>query len=164
MKKIRQLDILDLSKIKSILSLDVDLIKSFENYFLSDERFKSFGLFLNDELIEIISVIENQEIPAYTLSRCHSYFKLDDNCLLKFVIDYYEKEKLIYQFFTLLDDHDLTKITKLIDRYNYYLEHRLLPGELSNYENIDHDVLSYRFYDRELTIHMWVLKNECRIN
>lgn len=164
MKKLRQLNISDLFKIKSILILDKDLIKSFENYFLSDERFKSFGLFLNDDLIEIISVIENQEIPAYTLSRCHSYFKLEDDCLLKFVIDYYEKEKSIYQFFTLLDDHELTKIVKLIDRYNHYLEHKISPGEFSNYENIDHDVLSYRIYDRELMIHMWILKNECRIN
>jgi len=147
--------------IKSLIILDEDSKKAFKNYFFDDERFISFGIFSNNSIIEVISCIENQEIPAWTLSRQHSKIDFENDTNLKTIIDYFENKRL-YQFFTLLTEQEYNLMCKIVDRYIPYLEHIVPPGAVTGYENIDHDILSYVTSEENLSVHLWVLKNEYR--
>ena len=164
MKEIRILSANDLESIKEFFSNDSEIILSYSNYFLNDERYRSFGLFVDNTLSEVISVIDNQEIPAYTISSLHSNFDLNNTELLNYVIDYHEQQKSLLQFFTLLTVKQHASMITELPRYQPYLEHKVMPGNLTNYENIDHDVMSYKTRENLLFIHLWVLKNECRVD
>jgi hypothetical protein len=121
-----------------------------ENYFLNDLE-KRYKIFCKDDQ-QFLAATENKLIPAWTLSSYHStYFDKD---LLDYVLDHFEN-KNINQFFSMIDLQ--------IDRYQKYLEHVVEPAQLTDRENINHDVLQYRTSDNTRYIHLWVLKNEHRI-
>jgi len=160
MREIRLLNYTDLSDIESLLSLDADSRLAFVNYFLdsSEVDYRSYGSFVNDELTAIVSVIGNKEIPAYTISRIHSV------CVVgKFLTDVIDiEESALKQFFTLTDSEEFFQMVELFHKYQPYIEHIVKKNQLTGYENIDHDVLSYRRQPADMTVYLWVLKNEYR--
>ena len=120
-----------------------------ENYFL-DDRETRYKIFCKDNQ-QFLAAIENKLIPTWTLSSYHSaYFDKD---LLEYVLDHFEN-KNINQFFSMIDLQ--------VDRYQKYLEHVVEPAQLTDRENINHDVLQYRTSSDTRYIHLWVLKNEHR--
>lgn len=149
---IKQLDITDLASISRYYSKD---LLALENYFLniSESRYLLFSLHEN----KFIACIENLLMPAWTLCPYHS--KNFNQDLLNHAIDFFEKKK-IYQFFTLTDQEEFSKIHA--NRYQPYLEHIVEKDQLTGYENIDKDVLQYKTHDRQKKIHLWVLRNEYR--
>lgn len=163
MKKIKRLSISDWQTIKSTFNLDQHARIPFENYFLVDERFPTFGYYINDILSEMICTAENQEIPAWSIARQYSYFNMQSDSFIKFVIDFFEKEKSLYQFFTLLNSKEHEFLDSSLIKYKSYLEHKLPAGQLTGYENIDHDILNYKTYNENLSVYLWELKNEYRI-
>lgn len=154
----------------SELSLaDFDIIKNIDNialknYFLNpkEKNYQIYGLF-SPGLSATVGVIDSIEIPAWILSRDAMTGKLESiSFILKNIIDIKEKNE-IFQFFTLIDDEEYDFFKKEFQRYNAYLEHIVEPGSLTGYENIDHDVLRYKNYDKVMKIFIWSLKNEYRI-
>lgn len=107
-----------------------------------------------------LSVIDNEEIPVWSVS--HRYSNMTDNFqkLFEYVLSHQEEKKL-YQFFIVSNDLD-TKLDFISEKYNCYLEHRVKKNSLTGYENIDHDVLEYTTTSNDRFIHLWVLKNEYR--
>lgn len=107
-----------------------------------------------------LSVIDNEEIPVWSVS--HRYSNMTDNFqkLFEYVLSHQE-EKKIYQFFIVSNDLD-TKLDFISEKYNCYLEHQVKKNSLTGYENIDHDVLEYTTASNDRFIHLWVLKNEYR--
>ena len=107
-----------------------------------------------------LSVIDNEEIPVWSVS--HRYSNMTDNFqkLFEYVLSHQEEKKL-YQFFIVSNDLD-TKLDFISEKYNCYLEHQVKKNSLTGYENIDHDVLEYTTTSNDRFIHLWVLKNEYR--
>ena len=107
-----------------------------------------------------LSVIDNEEIPVWSVS--HRYSNMTDNFqkLFEYVLSHQEEKKL-YQFFIVSNDLD-TKLDFISQKYNCYLEHQVKKNSLTGYENIDHDVLEYTTTSNDRFIHLWVLKNEYR--
>lgn len=120
-----------------------------ENYFL-DDRETRYKIFCKDDQ-QFLAAIENMLIPAWTLSSYHSTSFDED--LLEHVLDYFENRN-INQIFSMIDLQ--------IDRYQKYLEHVVESNQLTNRENINHDVIQYRIDDQIRYIYLWVLKNEYR--
>lgn len=143
--------------IKILDAKDLDLILKYlpeekpalENYFIDDQETR-YKIFCKDDR-QFLAAIENKLIPAWTLSSYHSVFF--DKDLLDHVLDYFEN-KNINQFFSMIDLQ--------IDRYQKYLEHIVEPAQLTDRENINHDVLQYKISDDIRHIYLWVLKNEHR--
>lgn len=106
---------------------------------------------------ERLAIIDNQEIPAWSISNRYSRFEKHFQELLEYAIIYQENKKL-YQFFMLSELNHFVS-----DRYTGYLEHIIKKNSLSGYENIDHDVLEYQTNINDRLIYLWVLKNEYRI-
>lgn len=155
---IKKLTIDDFQLVEKFLP-DTDFIKNgLKNYYLKNEKYSIFGIFdSTDHLIEFAAVIESDEIPAWILSNTFSFLKSHVQFLLNHILEIEEGKKR-YQFFTLGDmvNVDLT------ERYRCYVEHFVHRGTFTGYENIDHDVLEYQKFDRDLYIYFWVLKNEYR--
>lgn len=149
---IKQLSSYDLESISKYFSED---LLSFKNYFLNDEE-QRYVMFSSEEN-KFLACIENLLIPAWTL--CPYRSKNFDQNLLDHAICFFEK-KNIYQFFTLTDQENFSKIQT--HRYRSYLEHTIEEGQLTGYENIDKDVLQYITPNRVKKVHLWVLRNEHR--
>jgi hypothetical protein len=146
----------DIAVINEFLDLDSTAESSFIDYFLNDRepRFYCFG---NDT--SCISIIENEEIPVWSLSRIHSANVETE--LLNHAIQHLESKK-IYQIFTLNTEKEFENFKKILTKYQPYIEHQLPPNSLTGYENIDHDVLEYKVYDEPMLVILWVLRNEYR--
>lgn len=133
--------------------------KAIINYFLNDnENFYHLYRYKSS----FIAIIDNLEIPAWTLSRFNSIINFEE---LKEILDYIIKIKESEnrnQFFLLIDEEEYVSYKNLLSRYNLYLEHIIRPNTLTKYENINHDVLSYRYYEKNMLIYLCVLKNEYR--
>jgi hypothetical protein len=156
--KIRILNIEDYDSIKKIFKITNIIDSGFKNYYLMGVRYKTFGYFIGDQLTEFVSIIENKEIPAWTVSKLFSKYDKFFLPLMQYIISYEEENKK-YQFFTL----DVERSIESIDhRYKSYLEQIVPCKRPSGFENIDHDVLEYQKYDDDVFIHLWVLKNEYR--
>lgn len=133
--------------------------KAISNYFLNEEE-DFHHLYISKK--SLIAVIDNLEIPAWTLSRSNSIINYDE---LKDIFDYLTKikeQENRNQFFLLLEESEYEFFQNLIPRYNFYLEHIVFPNTLTTYENIDHDVLSYQYSEKKMLIYLCVLKNEYR--
>jgi hypothetical protein len=145
---------------------------SYINYFLNpdEKKYFMFGFFLEGQLLSTIGSIDNQEMPAWTLSKYHAIPNKHNAAakLQTYLIDFQEKKKL-YQYFTChaqnkfaAHDRHWTRLVPLRNRYTAYLEHIVAPNEFTGYENIDHDVLAYTKWPETLVIHLRVLKDEYR--
>lgn len=136
-----------------------DKKKAIKNFFLNKDE-SSHHLFKIKN--SIVAVIDNLEIPAWTLSRYLSVINSDDLLeILEFLTSEKEKQQK-YQFFLLLEENELFYYQQHLSRYQIYLEHKILPKSLTEYENIDHDILSYQLYEKTMMIYLCVLKNEYR--
>jgi hypothetical protein len=154
---IKKLTIDDFQLVEKFLP-ETDFIKNgLKNYYLKSEKHSIFGIFDGDQLIEFAALIESDEIPAWVLSKTFSFLKVHSQILLDHILEI-EEDKKRYQFFTVGDmiDVDIT------ERYRCYIEHVVRQGTFTGYENIDHDVLEYQTFDKDLYIYFWVLKNEYR--
>ena len=154
----------DFESIKNIIKFDCETERALKNYFLDDREIghQLYGKFINNSLVATIGIIDNLEIPAWTLSRsCVSGSLVDLGDLIKFVIKIKEKE-FKSQFFTLVTDEEFQYLKTILKSYQPYLEHKINCNELTGYENIDHDVLEYKTYEISMFIYLWVLKNEYR--
>jgi hypothetical protein len=138
--------------------------RAYINYFLNSEEpdYKFFGLFNDTTLTTAIGFINNPDLPAWTLNKFYFFDQTDALTLYKKVTEVQERKKL-YQYFTCIEESELLKYKMLKDvRYATYLEHTVLPNQLTGYENIDHDVLNYVKRNATTLIHLRVLKNEYR--
>ena len=160
MKEIRLLDITNFSDIDALLKLDKDSSLAFTNFFLdsTESDYRSYGIYETTGLISVISIIVNKEIPAYTISRAHSQYTIDQT--LSDIIKL--EEAALKQFFTLTSPDEFHGMQYLLHRYQPYIEHVVAAESLTGYENIDHDVLSYKTSPIDMTVYLWVLKNEHR--
>lgn len=151
----------DYPDLKNNFTLDES---AFVNYFLNDKepRYNSYGFYENDQTQSIISVIDSLEIPAWILSRHNSFYQIDHfKIFCQEFIEIKEKQNL-NQFFTVLREEEISVFSSIFSRYQPYVEHKLFAGQLTDYENIDHDVLEYRTFNEDMLILLWVLKNEHR--
>lgn len=160
MQKIRILDDADFDLVKNKMVLDGDFEKSFKNYFLDNTEKKSYcyGKWEGDTF-SFIGIIENEEIPAWTYSRYNST-SIDEELLMYATAQL--ELKNIKQIFTLTDINETEQLARILNRYNRYTEHLVEKKCLTGYENIDHDVLQYKTYDKQMIVSLWVLKNEHR--
>lgn len=137
---------------------------AFQNYFLNDDeqQHQCYGYFFNDELISIFSVVDSLEIPAWILSKNNSFFNFNnlENFLVE-IIPIKESQNRL-QFFTLMDLDEFSHYSKILPRYQPYIEYKLSPGSYTEHENINHDILEYKTYNNDMLIILWVLKNEYR--
>lgn len=159
MKETRLLDSTYLNQVHTLLKFTNKTV-AFANYFLCDSEtdYECYGIFIDTHLDSVISIINNKEIPAYTVSRWHSIYNSAET-----LIDVIRlKEPNLKQFFTLTADLELADMQKSLHRYQPYVEHVVAAGALTGYENIDHDVLSYTRSTNAMTVYLWVLKNEYR--
>lgn len=155
---IKLLTILDINRLEKLFDFNKSIRLGFKNFYLKGSTHKSFGLFENSELIDVVSIIENKTIPAWSLSKTFTKSNIFFAKLFSHVIDFEEKCKR-YQFFTINDDENFS----IGDfRYKKYLEHIIPPKCLTNFENIDHDILEYQTHDTVMFLHLWVLENEYR--
>lgn len=158
-EEIRILKMRDYDSIKNLFEFTDLIDKGFKNFYLNEiDNYKSFGIFIDDQLVEFISIIENKEIPAWSISKSCSKYKNFFQDLISYIIAYEEQNKR-YQFFLLTNKR---KTPSIDNRYNCYLEHVVPKNTLTGYENIDHDVLEYQTYDDTMFIYLSVLKNEYR--
>jgi hypothetical protein len=109
---------------------------------------------------EVLTVIDNEEIPVWCVSQTYSRFTTNFKELFQYAVSHQEEKKL-YQFFIVSNDLD-TKLDFISEKYNCYLEHQVKKNSLTGYENIDHDVLEYTTTSNDRFIHLWVQKNEYR--
>jgi hypothetical protein len=160
MQKIRILDDADFDLVKNKMALDGDLEKSFKNYFLdnTEKKFYCYGKWEGDTF-SCVAVIENEEIPAWTYSRYNST-SIDEELLIYATTQL--ELKNIKQIFTLTDISEIDRLARIFNRYNRYTEHLVEENCLTGYENIDHDVLQYKTYNKQMIVSLWVLKNEYR--
>lgn len=160
MKEIRLLDSTNFSDVNALLKLDRNGSLAFNNYFLdsTEPDYRSYGIYKAANLISVISIIVNKEIPAYTISRAHSEYSADQTLLDIIKLE----EPTLKQFFTLTAPEEFHGMQHLLYQYQPYVEHIVAAGTLTGYENIDHDVLSYKKPDVNMTVYLWVLKNEYR--
>lgn len=160
MQKIRILGDADFDLVKNKMALNDDLEKSFKNYFLdsTEKKFYCYGKWDND-VFSFLGVIENEEIPAWTYSRYNST-GIDEELLIYATAQL--ELKNIKQIFTLTNISEIKQLEKIFNRYNRYTEHLVEENCLTGYENIDHDVLQYKTYDKQMIVSLWVLKNEYR--
>jgi hypothetical protein len=138
--------------------------RAYTNYFLNldEPDYIFFGAFEQSIITAAIGVINSPELPIWTLNKFYFFDQKTAQLLYNTVIDIQEQKNL-YQYFTCIEKLNLQKY-KILDnqRYNTYLEHIVLPEQLTGYENIDHDVLNYVKENTTRLIHLRVLKNEYR--
>lgn len=162
---IKKLVLKDLNLIKQKFKLDEEIEKSLFNYFLNESeiRYQIYGKFDND-LVAMLGIIDNLEIPAWTLSNLHSFGSSDNfKKITEHIIELKERESK-YQFFTLNTEKEFNYLQDIFNRYQPYLEHIVLSDQFTGYENIDHDVLQYNRFKKNMCVYLWVLKNEYRTN
>lgn len=150
------------TEIENILNLydSEENKKAIINYFLNDQELFHQLYKINNSFV---AVIDNLEIPAWTLSRFNSIIENDDlKEILGGIADIKEKENR-NQFFLLVSEDEYPLYSSVLPRYNFYLEHIILPNTVTRYENIDHDVLSYQYYEKKMMVYLCVLKNEYRV-
>jgi len=122
-----------------------------------------YGKFSNN--ISAIGCSANSiDMPAWILIRELTF--ADKDSLAQIVRHICEiKERLGYlQFFTLLTLQEFSYLQEQLKRYQPYLEHAVPAGQATNYESVNFDILRCNTHDQDLLIHLWVLKNEFRID
>jgi hypothetical protein len=154
---IRKLNLDDYDLIEKFFPKNNFIKNGLKNYYLKGEKYTIFGIFDDSILIEFAGVIESEETPLWVLSKTFSFLKLHSNALLDYILKIEEAKKR-FQFITIDDRIEVEPN----NRYNHYLEHFVPKETFTGYENIDHDVLEYQKFDKDLFIHLWALKNEYR--
>jgi hypothetical protein len=124
--------------------------------------YHGYGL-VNSSMDAVTFTLNSLDMPAWILLKDHTAGSLENiSVIIKHICEI--KERLGFlQYYTVFDVDELAFMIQVNDRYIPYLEHKISPNKLTGYESVDHDILRFQKYDKEMFVHLWVLKDEYRI-
>ena len=153
-----------LSDAPAVLNLLSAHAASVENILKYQSEFEYYGYgLIRNNIDAVVFTATSLDIPAWIMLKDHTAGSLEDLLLIiKHICEI--KERIgVLQFYTLFDADELAFMKQTITRYIPYLEHKIFPNKLTGYESVDHDILRFQKYNKEMFIHLWVLKDEYRI-
>jgi hypothetical protein len=158
---VKKITLSDVSAVLNLLPERTHSVESMLKY-QGEFEYHSYGLVRNN-IDAVTFTVNSLDMPAWIMLKDHTTGSLDDlHLIIKHICEI--KERLGFlQFYTLFDSEELEFMKKAITRYVPYLEHKISPNKLTGYESVDHDILRFQKYNKEMFVHLWVLKDEYRI-